>query len=68
LLLPLAQRATTAGDPAKAESLLVRALELGAPAAETEDMRAAFSLQLDSTIIAVSKAMLRRDGRLAPSR
>ena len=68
LLLPLAQRAATTGDSAKAESLLVRALELGAPAAETEDMRAAFSLQLDATIIAVSKAMLRRDGRLAPSR
>ena len=66
MLLPLAQRATIAGDPAKAESLLVRALELGAPAAETEDMRAAFSFQLDSTIISVSKAMLRRDGRLAP--
>lgn len=67
LLLPLAQRASTAGDPAKAESLLVRALERGASAAETEDMRAAFSFQLDSTIIAVSKGMLRRDGRLAPS-
>lgn len=67
LLLPLAQRALTAGDPAKAESLLIRALELGAPAAETDDIRAAFSFQLDHTIIAVSKGMLRRDGRLAPA-
>lgn len=67
LLLPLAQRASTDGDSAKAESLLVRALELGASAAESEDIRAAFSFQLDSAIIAVSKGMLRRDGRLAPS-
>lgn len=64
ILLPIAQQASLAGNASKAESLLVRALEIGAPAAETEDMRASFSFQLDSAIISVSKGLLRQDGQL----
>lgn len=66
MLLPMAQRAALADDASKAEFLLVRALEIGAPAAEAEETRADFSFQLDSAIISVSKGLLRQDGRLEP--
>ena len=66
LLLPLAEQAVRAGDMARAQGLLIRALEIGAPAAEIEDIRATFSFQLDSAIVSVSKGLLRQDGRLEP--
>ena len=66
LLLPLAEQAARTGDAERAEALLVRALEIGAPATETDDVRARFTFQLDAAIISVSKALLRKDGRLEP--
>lgn len=68
LLLPIAQRAARADDGSKAEALLVRALQIGAQSADSEGARAMFSFQLDSATIDVSKALLRGDGRLPPTR
>lgn len=67
LLLPVAEEAARTGDAERAEALLIRALEIGGPAAETEDVRARFTYQLDAAIVSVSKALLRKDGRLQPS-
>ena len=66
MLLPLAEQAATTGDTDRAEALLVRALEIGAPGAETDSIRAAFTYPLDSAIVSVSKSLLRKDGRMEP--